>query len=396
MSRMRMLLLLCGALAAGEYLASFVPECAELWSVTAGLAVFLALFGYGLGIRGWRYLFFAVLGFALYLQASVADEQLFREKPWMRGREWMMRRDSSPESGGVCEVKKDLSRRIGLGLEGERMTVTLSRAILLGERRRLPPQVKRMFVDSGTMHVFAISGLHVGAIAEVLAVLLAFLLVPRRFVGLAALPILWGYVCLIGAPPSAVRAAAMATFSGLAPLFWRKPDGLRSWALTFLLVHLLSPRMIVNVGNILSFAVMLAIVLVGRYVRDWVKWKQALTITFAAWAVGVPISARVFGRVTPGGMLANLVLIGVARVMVVAGSVGVLLSYLSEKLAVHLNNLSALFVRLMVLTADAVTRLPGSNFETGQWTMWSCILWYVALAALATVFVRWSKARQSL
>ena len=102
-------LLACVALGAGEYAASFASPAAESWPFWLILACLVVAFGYGLGMRGWHYAFLVLLGAALFFHASTAHEQYFREKPWMRGREWMMRRDSSPESGGVCEVKKDAS-----------------------------------------------------------------------------------------------------------------------------------------------------------------------------------------------------------------------------------------------------------------------------------------------
>lgn len=388
------LLKICGMLAAGEYLASMVSNAADAWPMTAALAVLTALFGYGLAVRGWRLVFAFFLGATLYFVTSLEDEQLYRERPWMRGRAERVPRHAAPASDWSRVARKSFSRRIGLGVDGGQETVALSRAILLGERRRLSPQMKRLFVESGTMHVFAISGLHVMAIAEVLAFVLSLALVPRRLVGLAAVPLLWCYVYLIGLSPSAVRAAIMATFSCVAPVFWRKPDGLRSWTLTFLVVQLACPRMIVNVGNVLSFAVMLAIVLVGGCVRNLARWKQTLLVTVSAWAVGVPISAHVFGRVTPGGMLANLVLLAVARLTVLTGALGVLASYVSETVAAHLNNLSALAVRTMVFVAEVVTRLPGANFETGRWVLPTCVIWYAAFAAGVYVLYKGVERRQ--
>lgn len=376
------LLLICGALAAGEYAASLVPCFSGLWPTMALVAVFIVLFGYGLSVRGWSVAFFVFFGLTLHFLAATKDEAVYRERPWLRGRPVRIQRTERPERGVSCAIRADLSRRVGVGVASGEETVLLSRAILLGERRRLSPSLKKLFVDSGTMHVFAISGLHVGAVANVIAVLLALTFVSRRFLHLAALPALWGYVYLIGLPPSAVRAALMATFSALAPLFWRRPDGVRSWSLTFLLVHVFNPQQIANVGSVLSFGVMLAIILAGSLVRDWPKWKQAVVLTAAAWAVGVPIAAHVFGRVTPGGLLSNLVLIAVARLVVFAGALGVAASFVSQSLAAHLNNLSALAIRTMVLVTEAVARIPGANLETGPWEIGTCMLWYAGVVLL--------------
>ena len=386
-------LCICGSLAAGEFVASFAPDWAGAWPLFAGCALLVSLFGYGLVVRGWWVASVFLLGAALFLAAEESEAERFRERPWMRGR--VMRRTGGESRVELVaeEVRRDFLQRAALGLERDRDCAGLSRAILLGERRRLPIRIKRLFVESGTMHVFAISGLHVMAVAGVLKTLLAVFLFPRRLSDIFVLPLLWGYVMLIGAPPSAVRAATMATFSGLAPLFWREPNGLRSWALTFALVHVLQPQLVVHVGNALSFAVMLAVVVVGEVCRDRTRTYRALVTTFAAWAVGVPISAYVFGRVTPGGMLANLVLIGAAKLAVYLGASGLALSYVSESLARHLNNLEALAIRAMVTVADMVSRMPGANFETGKWSLPQCVAWYAVLALIAFVWIRHTRNR---
>lgn len=381
------LLSFCGALAAGEYLASFVSCCAEVWPMVALVALLVFLFGYGLSWRGWPLIVTFLLGACLYLRASVSVEQTYREKPWTRGREWMLR-PTADNTSFAATVRRNLSRRVAIGLEGDRETVALERAILLGERYHLPRRMKRLFVASGTMHVFAISGLHVMAIANLLTWVLALTFLPRRVVGIAAVPVLWGYVAVIGCPPSAVRAATMATLSLLAPLFWRRADGLRAWMLAFLIIHLADPLKIIHVGNALSFAVMLAIVLAGDCVRGISRLGQTLCVSLAAWIVGVPIAAHVFGCVTPGGLLANLVLIVAARLTVITGAVGLGVSFLSSALARYVNNLGAFGIRLMVIVADAVSRLPGAKLETGNWSLPMCALWYASLILSAFLAVR--------
>ena len=378
----------CAALAAGEYSASLAPACAEAWPAAALLSLLVALFGYGLSVRCWHLVFLFVAGAALFLGASVESESQYRLKPWMRTAA-ARRRAAATESAkaggasGAAVVRRELSRRAAMGLGHDRETIALNRAILLGERGGMPKRVRRMFVESGTIHVFAISGLHVMAVAQLLYWLLRIMFVPRRLSGAAAVPILWAYVWVVGMPPSAVRAALMASFYHAAPLFWRKPDGTRAWAFAFLAVYLWDPTKICDVGCALSFAVMLTILLAldcGRSFGGAVV--QTLWVTFAAWAGGVPIAAHVFGRITPGGLAANLLLLPSAAVTVVSGALGMLASFVSEGVAAHLNNVSALFTQAMVGVSSAVARLPGANVETGSWPVWLCLVWYAALLAM--------------
>jgi len=391
----RSLLLFCGSLALGEFVASLAPLASGSWPFPLAVAALVALFGYGCDLPCWRPLAAFLLGAALYFGSAADEIERNRARPWMRGHVTAMWRQERTDDLAY-RIRRDFARRIALGLDENDETVALGRAILLGEKDDMPPRTKRLFVESGTMHVFAISGLHVMAIADLLSVLLAVLFVPRRFCGILAIPLLWGYVAVIGFPPSAVRAAMMASFSLLTPVFWRKPDGVRSWCLTFLVVHLVNPALVSHVGNALSFAVMLAIVLAGRLGEGMARWKRMLLTTFAAWAAGLPISAHVFGRITPGSMVANLVLIETAKLSVGAGMAGVLASYVAEGIAVHLNNLTALGIRAMVMMAEGVSRLPCANFTTDAWGYVTCAQWYLALALGCHLLVRRARRHRGI
>lgn len=314
-----------------------------------------------------------------------------RRRLWVTGRlasAVRLRSGAAGWRGSLAAVRADFSRRVGIGLEGAPEIADLARAILLGERRRLDPSLRQIFTNAGTVHVFAVSGLHVGVIAMGVFYLLILCAVPVRWAGLFAIPAVWAYALMIGAPPSAVRAAAMATLGFIAPVFGRRPNLLAAWAVVFLATHLLRPDWIVSVGSSLSFAVMLALVLWGRvFSRGY---------SVAAWAGGVPIVAHVFGTFTPAGLLANLALLSAASVVVGAGAAGVAASYLSSALASYLNNAAALFVRAMVAVSGAVAALPGASVAVPPWGVWECAGWYIAwaLALWLVLHVRERRRRE--
>lgn len=384
----------CAALAAGELLAAVGSGYSEGWPLTLLLLALVLLFGFGLAVPGWRYLAIFLAGVALFQVAAAPEERLYRESPWLRN---APRREQRGRAGvaatGFSSVRRELSRRVGLGLGASPEAAALNRAILLGERTRLPRVLKQAFVESGTIHVFAISGLHVMVVAEVLVVLLSGFFFPRRWVGLLAVPLLWGYVLTIGSPPSAVRAALMATFAYLGACFWRRADLLQAWVLTFLLVHALSPRLIVDVGAALSFTVMLALALASDWARDLGWFRSKLFMTFVAWAAGAPLSACVFGRLTPGGLLANLIMLPAAEGTVSVGVLGVVASCVSETAAAYLNNLSAVFTSTMVGVSQVVSSLPGANFDIGPRPWQEAVGAYSCLLALAVVW-RWRRRRR--
>jgi len=296
---------------------------------------------------------------------------------------------------GTCyrwaeHVRHRLSRTVALGLGERRIATALHRAMLLGERSRLPKSEKENFIAAGTMHVFAISGLHVGVVAVLIVILLMVMLMPLRLAGITMVPILWGYVFMIGLPPSAVRAALMASCYFLAPALWQRSSALVAWSQAFVIVHVLNPGALASVGSLLSFAVMLAILVYDRWADAMALsgWMRAFGFVFAIWAIGTPIAAVVFGRLTPGGMLANLVVVPLAAFSVACGFLGVLTGSACPFLGAHLNNAAALITDAMRGISAAVASVPGSNFETTCWTWQQCALWYLTLFAGALTLWR--------
>ncbi len=463
-------LLLCGALAVGEGLGFLFAAFAPLWPLAAGLAVVVALFGYGYRVRGWAYgtLFCAGLAVALaaLAQRHTLEDTLFHhatgkpvtlsgrlasvslprvsqeglswystvlsvagspvratfplataEPPPQPGERWQLTGWTSPAKDVHAlprfwvkgeqtsaqrlppdfvsrveavrqSLRADLLRRAGLGLTNDPLAAALNRAILLGERAALDPAVKADFVNAGTIHIFSISGLHVMFVAHVLLILLLCCAIPYRWIGVALIPILWLYTWIIDMPPSAVRATLMATLYYCAPFVWRQSNTLIAWSLTFLLVHLVDPLRLLQVGNLLSFTVMLGIAV-------WLAWGprfasrgwNGFCVTLVAWAAGVPIAACTFARLTIGGLAANFVLIPVAEVSVISGVIGCFVSFVCEPLAIYINHLAGLCTRLMAYVSSCVASVPGSSVEIAPWSWFMCALWYVALG-LAIWLVR--------
>lgn len=101
-------------------------------------------------------------------------------------------------------------------MSADSMPARTYRAMILGDKSLLTPEQKDAFARTGVMHVFAISGLHVGFAAGILYFALSAVGVRRSFQPFAALPLLFLYVCACGGRPSAMRAFGMAAIISLA------------------------------------------------------------------------------------------------------------------------------------------------------------------------------------
>lgn len=182
---------------------------------------------------------------------------------WMPSADSAVRLDRAPSLSPAAlyaAVGENLAQRAAAGLSWRDGAAGLNGAILLGRRADIPRAQRETFVAAGTVHVFAISGLHVMLVAVLLAGACRRFGVPRRALGPAVVPLLAAYVILTGLRASAVRAALMAAIYLLGPTFGRRPDALSAYALTALIVYAQAPERLFDAGCTLSFAVMAGIV----------------------------------------------------------------------------------------------------------------------------------------
>ncbi len=150
---------------------------------------------------------------------------------------------------------------------------SLTQALLLGLRGGVPEEVSDAFRRSGTAHLLAISGLHVGVVLA-LGLGAAHWLLGRRRRAYLLLPLalIWGYALLAGAPPSAVRASLMGTVFLLALATGRGASPLNALAMAALLMVAWQPRWLWHLSFQLSFAAMAGVVLLG--LPAWSKLRE--------------------------------------------------------------------------------------------------------------------------
>ena len=150
------------------------------------------------------------------------------------------------------------------------------RAMFLGERKSLDPEVVSQFQNSGTAHILAVSGLHVGMLAG------CILLIPwgrfrRTGYGLTIVIVIC-YAVIIGFRPSIMRATMMCVIFLGARMFGKKPELIDVLFFVATILLLWNPAQLWDVGFQLSFAS------VGSIVAFMPRWDE---IT-AKWVQGIP------------------------------------------------------------------------------------------------------------
>ncbi|MGZ3565412.1 MAG: DNA internalization-related competence protein ComEC/Rec2 [Gemmatimonadaceae bacterium] len=191
----------------------------------------------------------------------------------------------------------------------------LARALLIADQRQIPTEMRDRYASAGLIHMLSISGLHVAVIAAAMELLFQVARLSRRASLLGAFIATGVYVAVIGAPPPALRSAAMLGVSMASRLSQRPTSPWAAWALGAF-VPLVQPRVAVDVGYQLSVLGMCALVAAGALWRKRLAsrldgWKgklgRELVTSLVACAVTAPLVAWVFGRVSLVAPLSNLV-----------------------------------------------------------------------------------------
>jgi competence protein ComEC len=236
------------------------------------------------------------------------------------------------------------------GQPGDADAAALVGALAAGLRSELGPGWEDRFARSGLAHVLSVSGLHVAALALVLAVLLGAVLRafpalvrridPRRPAAVVALPVVWAYVLFTGTQPPAVRSALMLSLVLAGRALQRHTDGLNALALAAGLLLVVDPASVHDLSLQLSFSAVLALILLAPRLRAWVPvplpdrarppgWRRAgerlreaflgvCTASAAVTLASVPLVAGAFHRVSIVGWAVNVVALPVASVLTLA------------------------------------------------------------------------------
>ena len=234
-------------------------------------------------------------------------------------------------------------------------------AMALGDKSLLSGGLRQTYASTGASHVLALSGLHL----SIIYLLLSRLTLGRRrwpLFQVLLLSAVWAFALLTGLSPSVVRAAVMLTVYALFFLGGRRSSPVGVLAFAALLMLMVSPRSLFDVGFQLSFAAMLGIFLFGSLFRSAVSarwlcshraaaWVYELTVTsLSAQVATAPLVAYYFGQLPVWFLLTNLFVIPLATAVLTVAVVVMVLPSLGGVLL--------WLVGLMNSVVDTLSRLP--------------------------------------
>ena len=168
----------------------------------------------------------------------------------------------SPALSAIYRLRNSLARSLTRSLAEPQ--ASLAQTLLLGNRGDIPEEVTQAFRDTGTSHLLAISGLHVGVVLALLLPISVALLGRRRNLYLLLpLGLLWLYALLSGFSSSVERAVIMASIYLLALALGRQRNALPALAFAAALMVAWNPNDLYDISFQLSFTAVAGIILLA-------------------------------------------------------------------------------------------------------------------------------------
>ena len=343
----------------------------------------------------------------------------------LRGRGILVR-GTIGNSSDIVLIREDQGNIFKMGLEGfrDRLRKIIAEnattpqreiilALLLGEKKLIPPTISEVFKRTGTSHILAISGLHVGMIASfsIFFALLfmkasPFLLLRFNAINAAsffALMPVAAYACIAGLGVSVVRAAIMIIVFLVAVLIRKEREMLNTLALAAFIILLFTPSALFDVSFQLSFAAVAALILTVPVLSNICTKSDAdsgmiapslsgkvarhillfIFVSLSATLGTLPLIAYYFNGISTVSLPANCVIVPLMGMLALPVGMAVIIATpLSTALAALLVKAASFFVETAMIAAGFLSSLPGAFLTVTTPSLPEIACFYLLLAVI--------------
>jgi competence protein ComEC len=268
----------------------------------------------------------------------------------------------------------------------------IASALVLGVTDGLDNELLNAYASTGTMHILAVSGLHI----SILYFILLWMLSPLQklpggkwVVPIAGILVMWMYAFITGLPPSVLRAVTMFSFLAVARLWARNANVFNTLAVSAFCLLLFDPFLIRSVGFQLSYLAVLGIVylypriLVLCEPSSWIMtevWKMT-AVSIAAQAATFSLGLLYFHQFPNLFLLSNLLVVPLSSVVLIMGIAVLGVSFVPV-VATFIGFCLGMLIRFLNYIVFALESVPFSLTENIYINAVQCLLLLLFLLAV--------------
>ncbi len=283
-------------------------------------------------------------------------------------------------------ARKRVQGILSTGLGDAPEVTNIISSMVLGMRGETPDDVRELFAQTGTLHLFAVSGLNVAMLAFLSAMLLKPLRIRRDILALLIIPIIVGYAVITGLSASCIRAAIMGGIL-LAAILCDRPAVLyNTLGAAALGILAYDSNQLFTPGFQFSFVLVFTLIWLSarlqqrlepfgepdaflpRSLRSWPQrgqawiWRQfaaAAAVTVTAWLGSLLFTAAYFHLFSPAAILANFLAVPLAFGVLGLGLLATVTGLVTPVIASLFNNANWLCCKALIAVVELCAAIPG-------------------------------------
>ena len=254
--------------------------------------------------------------------------------------------------------------------------------LILGDKASFSQALRQSFVNTGTIHIVALSGYNVTIVAEWIMKLFSFL--PMKFgISVGILSIIL-FIFMTGGSTTAIRAGVMATLALIARATGRNYDVARALILAGVVMVLFNPLILVyDVSFQLSFIATVAVIFLAPKIEKYFTWvtkkfelRDIISVTCAAYIFVLPFILYKMGTLSLVALPANALILPFIPFTMGLGFFTGFLGLISNILAFPLGILSYLFLHYELFIINIFSNLPFASFAIPNFPLIFTVLIY--------------------
>ncbi len=297
----------------------------------------------------------------------------------------------SDESPGFSNFIFNIKKKIDFKIKEiyEPKTAGFLRGLLLADRSEIDYETKTDFINTGVVHILAVSGTHVAIILLIVAMFTGrFNVIVRSVISIFVIII---FYLLTGGAPSVTRASIMAIVLITAFLLNRKFSKnfvFNSLAIAGFTILLINPRDLFNPGFQLSFAAVISIAAIVPFLNSRIeeleiknKYLKGIllyaTVSIAAQIGTLPFTLYYFGKLSLVSILANVLIIPVIGIIIALGILSLILNPFLPFIASAYISLNETLVALIFSITKFFSGLKYSYITIRQFSILDAAIFYL-------------------
>ncbi len=284
----------------------------------------------------------------------------------------------------LFSVKEKFLEKMNFAITGPESL--LMGGLILGEKSNFSQALRTSFVNTGTIHIVALSGYNVTIVAEwVMKLFKHIAFMPQNFgIGVGIVTILL-FIIMTGGSSTAVRAGIMASLALIARATGRNYDVARALVLAGVFMILLNPLLLVyDVSFQLSMLATVAVIFLAPKIERYFTWvtkkfelRDIVSVTCAAYIFVFPFILYKMGSLSLVALPANILILPFIPFTMMMGFITGFVGLISFVLAIPIGYISYLFLHYELGVISFFSNLPFAAFSFPNFPLWLTILIYV-------------------